>query len=310
MPRDPLGPGNRPSTKAPQQKAPRGHTNVGLIRLEGSIMPGGAIDYFKVNTLLEAAFASPDIDTIALYVNSPGGSPAQSEMIGRRIKELSQKFGKDVTCFVGDVGASGGYWIAAAADEIYLYKTSVVGSIGVVSSKMGAVEKLKKEGLEDRTQHSGKKKVTNSPYKPVDQKEKAAEQKKLEYLHHEFINWVQECRGNKLDSSLIDKNNILNSELFSGETWFGDQAVKIGLADGVGTINSVLEQKFGSNVKINQIALRPAAPGGGGPRGEKEQGGPDAANDDYRPTWTQVSATAEKKRYRVKAGSRTPKFTP
>ncbi|MBK67229.1 MAG: S49 family peptidase [Rickettsiales bacterium] len=313
-PNNPLGlpngaPRPNPAPKRPDPFAGAGK-NVALVQLEGSIMPGGAIEYFKSNLLLETAFQNPKIDSVMLYINSPGGSPTQSEMIAGRIRELSKKFNKPVVTVVGDMAASGGYWIAAAGDEIYVHKTSGAGSIGVVQNAQGVVDKMKKEGVEDRTLYSGKNKVTNSPYKPVDPKERANLLKKLQFLHHEFIDWVQERRGSKLKDSLIDKKNVLDSELFSGEMWFGKQAVEVGLADGIGSIHSVLEKKFGADAKLFGVGLVP----GQGPvifkMGASEDELKTKTANDSNAEFNEISkqpkvkAKAEKKRIRVKAGSK------
>ncbi len=248
-------------SKVPKAKT---HTNVGVVMLEGPIDANGQgrnIEYFLSNTLLEAAFSNPQIDSVALYINSPGGSPTQSEMIAGRIRELSKKYNKPVHAFVGDYAASGGYWIACAADDIYAHKTSTIGSIGVVTEYYDDTEKLKKEGLKRHTFTAGKNKRPdiNEPAT----KDKI--QKRLSKLHDMFIGWVMERRGDKLTKGgKLDLQNLKNSDVFSADTWFGEESFKAGLIDGVGSMTSILEQKYGNDVQLMHIVLRSGPPMGGG----------------------------------------------
>lgn len=227
-----------------------GGSAVALIRLEGSISSNGPLEYFTTNALLEGAFSHPDIDAVALHINSPGGSPTQSEMIANRIRQLSKQFNKPVYAFVGDAAASGGYWIACGADEIYANKTSTIGSIGVVTEYQNVHDKLEKEGVKRGFITAGKKKRKNSPYDKFDESALKEIQKSLNKMHAMFIDWVMERRGDKLDKASINSKNLGESELFSGETWFGEDAEKLGLIDGVADMHTVLEQKFGADVNL------------------------------------------------------------
>lgn len=230
----------------PAQKPPR---KVACVHLEGAIQPGGAINYFTAGALLEMGFVHPDTEAVVLYINSPGGTPAQSEMIANKVRDLSKKYKKPVYAVVGDVAASGGYWIAASAEEIYAQKTSTLGSIGVRSDIKSHAERLKQEGIEQRTITSGEHKAGVDPNKPLDEQEAAIQQQleQLEAVHKEFIKWIIERRGRHLDKSLINKQEPLKSPLFSGKTYVGEDAVKAGLADGIGTLDAVREAKFGQD---------------------------------------------------------------
>ncbi len=232
--------GNAPTMLPPPKK-------IACVHLEGAIQPNGAINYFTASALLEVGFLHPETEAVVLYINSPGGTPAQSEMIANKVRDLSKKFNKPVCAVVGDVAASGGYWIAAAADEIYAQKTSTLGSIGVRSDIKSHADRLKQEGVEQRTLTSGEHKTGVDPNKPLDEQEDAIEQqlKQLEAVHTEFVAWIIERRGNKLDKTLINKKEPLKSPLFSGKTYVGDDAVKAGLADGIGTLDAVKDTKYG-----------------------------------------------------------------
>lgn len=250
--------------KTTNPPAPRTHKKIGMVMLEGSIVSGAesrGIEYFSTNALLEAAFSSPDLDAVALYINSPGGSPTQSEMIAGRIRELSKKFNKPVHAFVGDYAASGGYWIACAADDIYSYNTSTLGSIGVITQREDHSEKLKKEGIKIHTFTAGKNKRLDISKEETHKKIQAG----LEKLHDMFIGWVMERRGDKLvKGGKVDPKDIKNSEIFDADTWFGADALKAGLIDGVGTMTSILEQKYGDDMQLIPVLLRaPSSMGSG-----------------------------------------------
>lgn len=260
--------------------------NIGLVRLEGDIAAGGQIEYFKSNTLLEAAFSHPQIDVVALYINSPGGSPSQSEMVGGRIAQLAKKFNKPVYAFVGDSAASGGYWIACGADEIYVNRTSVVGSIGVVTEHTNVHEKMKKDGVKKKIMTAGSKKRTASPYEPFNDEALAPIQARLNKLHDEFIDWVMKRRGDQLKKagSIAKRVKLSTNDVFSGDTWIGDDAVKMGLADGIGTLSSVLDEKCPMGYNILEFAY---SQGHGGHNHRMDGDRPSnaqarkAANDDH-----------------------------
>ncbi len=219
---------------------------VAVLRLNGIIgQMGGLRRGLSLDALaqrLERAFKTRRLCAVALAVNSPGGAPAQSAMIAGRIRDLADEKDIPVTCFIEDVGASGGYWLACAGDEIYAQASSIVGSIGVVSGGFGFAEVIKKLGIERRLHTSGDKKAMNDPFGP----EKAAEVKHLKALqkeiHDDFIAMVRARRGDRLAAS--------DKVLFSGAYWTGTKALELGLIDGLGDLRGVMRERFGEQVKF------------------------------------------------------------
>ena len=181
-----------------------------------------------------------------MIINSPGGSPTQSSLIAEKIINLAKEKNKKVYAFVEDVAASGGYWLACAADEIYLDLNSIVGSIGVISPGFGFVDLIKKIGVERRVYTSGKSKSFLDPFKE-EKKEDIDRLKSIqEQIHENFIEYVKSRRGSKLLSS--EEN-----EIFSGLFWVGKKGVDLGLADGIGSINQIIKEKYGNKAKIKII---------------------------------------------------------
>jgi len=177
---------------------------------------------------------------VALLINSPGGSPVQSHLIFRRIRELAKEHELPVIAFIEDVGASGGYMIACAADEIICDASSMVGSIGVVGGTFGFDKLIEKIGVERRLYTSGERKVLLDPFlpeNPDDVKRVKALQKDI---HESFIALVQERRGPKLQGP--------EKTLFSGEFWTGTRAIELGLADSLGELRATLRERFGEKV--------------------------------------------------------------
>ncbi|MEU7480154.1 S49 family peptidase [Lentzea sp. NPDC042327] len=215
---------------------------VAAVRLHGVITPQSSpvarntISLQNVETAINRAFDNERLIAVALLINSPGGAPTQSALIAERIRELATKKHVPVLAFCEDVAASGGYWLACAGDEIYAHGTSLVGSIGVVSAGFGLNGLLDKAGVERRVYTAGENKVRLDPF----QAEKPEDVEWLKGLHadlHEqFKAWVKERRSAKLKAA--------DDELFTGEVWTGAKAVELGLADGIGTIRSVLAKRF------------------------------------------------------------------
>jgi signal peptide peptidase SppA len=215
---------------------------VAAVRLHGVITPQSSpvarntISLQNVESAINRAFDNERLIAVALLINSPGGAPTQSALIAERIRELATKKHVPVLAFCEDVAASGGYWLACAADEIYAHGTSLVGSIGVVSAGFGLNGLLDKAGVERRVYTAGENKVRLDPF----QAEKPEDVEWLKGLHadlHEqFKAWVKERRNNKLKAD--------DDELFNGEIWTGTKAVELGLVDGIGTIRSVLSKRF------------------------------------------------------------------
>lgn len=217
---------------------------VSVIRLEGVIASGGrgqSLNDAGLARMIERAFTKGKPAAVALAINSPGGSPVQSSLIGNRIRRLSEDKKIPVYAFVEDVAASGGYWLASSADEIWVDHSSVIGSIGVISAQFGFHELIQNYGVERRVYTAGKSKSTLDPFKP----EKPADVKKLksilEQMHETFINQIKSRRGAKLAD---------DAELFTGEFWVGQKGVDLGLADGIGHLVPKLKERFGDKVRL------------------------------------------------------------
>lgn len=226
---------------------------VSVVRLSGVIAASASparrgLNLQSVEESLKKAFSRPSIDAVALVINSPGGSPVQSELIGKTIRKLAKKHDVPVLAFCEDVAASGGYWIAASADEIYASSVSVIGSIGVVSSGFGFPELLEKLGVERRLYTSGKSKAMLDPFSP-EKPDDVAYLKSLQLdIHNSFIAHVKNRRGSKLTGD--------EDELFSGKFWTGEAALTLGLIDGVGVMQDVLEKRFGDQLKLVHVSQK------------------------------------------------------
>jgi signal peptide peptidase SppA len=214
---------------------------VSLLRLHGVItattgpVPRSVINSTALEKPLERAFASERLAAVALLVNSPGGSPTQSALVADRIRGLATEKGVPVLAFCEDVAASGGYWLACAADEIYAHPTSIVGSIGVISHGFGLDGLIERFGVQRRLYTAGASKSRLDPFLPEKQEDVAWLRDLQEQLHSMFQEWVVARRGDRLR----DKD-----ELFTGEVWTGAKAVELGLLDGLGTARGVLAERF------------------------------------------------------------------
>lgn len=241
---------------------------VAVVRLNGVI---GAVSPIRQGLSiasmagsLERAFAFKDLAAVAIVVNSPGGSPAQSHLIHARIRALAVEKAVPVIAFVEDAAASGGYMIACAADEIVADPTSVVGSIGVVSAGFGFDKLIARIGVERRVHTQGEAKAMLDPFRPED----PADVERLKAIQADvqavFTELVTRRRPNL----------AAGEDLFTGAVWTGRQAVGLGLVDALGDIRSTLRARFGEKVEMRLIAdakgsflarlLRRAAPGGVG----------------------------------------------
>ena len=222
---------------------------IAHIKLNGIIGNAGkfkqGIDFSGQEEIIEKAFSLKKAKAIAISINSPGGSPVQSHLIYKFIREQADKNKKKVIVFAEDVAASGGYLIACAGDEIYANSSSIIGSIGVIYSSFGFTELIKKIGVERRVHTAGVNKSTLDPF--LDEKKEDIERlKNIQLdLHKDFIKVVESSRGSKLNKKDI--------ELFSGEFWSGSKAKELGLIDGVGNANEVLKEKFGKDLVIKKF---------------------------------------------------------
>jgi serine protease SohB len=220
---------------------------VSVVRLNGMIASGGrGLNDAGAAAIIEKAFAKGKPKAVALVINSPGGSPAQSSLIAARIRRLADEKEIPVFAFVEDVAASGGYWLASAADEIFVDATSVVGSIGVISAGFGMSELIARYGIERRIYTAGTSKSMNDPFKPENPEDVARLNVILEQLHETFKQQIRSRRANKL----------VERDLFTGEIWVGQSAVDVGLADGVGHLVPTLKERFGKKVKFRVYGQR------------------------------------------------------
>ena len=212
-----------------EQLADARHTAV--IHLHGTIEAQGEASAQNINNALEEAFADKRTAGVILRVNSPGGSPVQAGIVHDEIRRLRTKHPQiPLYAVVEDVCASGGYYIAVAADKIFVDKASIVGSIGVLMDAFGFTGTMEKLGIERRLLTAGDNKGFLDPFSPQDAKQKAHAQVLLREIHEQFIDVVRRGRGDRLKDT---------PELFSGLMWTGSQSVGLGLADGFGTVGSV-----------------------------------------------------------------------
>jgi len=214
---------------------------VAMIKLHGLITPSpsplarGAINVATVESALTRAFDHDKLVAVALSINSPGGAPTQSALVADRIRELADRKKVPVLAFCEDVAASGGYWLACAADEIFAHPTSIVGSIGVVSRGFGLHGLLDRLGVERRLYTAGEHKARLDPFLPEKEEDIAWLTDMQSQLHELFVKWVQSRRGSKLSG---------DAELFDGEVWTGAKAAELGLVDGVGTLREIVGKRF------------------------------------------------------------------
>jgi signal peptide peptidase SppA len=226
---------------------------VAVIRMSGVIADQGkkgGISWARYIPIIEKAFNIPDLDEVCLVINSPGGSPAQCSLISSLIRDLATEKDIPVTAFVEDVAASGGYWLACCADQIYIQNSSIIGSIGVIAAMFGFDDLIKKYGVERRVYTAGDDKSFMDPFQPEDEKAVKRLKDMQKEIHKGFIDWVKERRGNRLKGT--DKT------LFSGQVWVGEQAIERGLADEIGDVWTVMRSKHGKKVKF--IPVEPDKP--------------------------------------------------
>ena len=230
------------SSKLPARLSGGAGPVVTVVRLHGVIVSGAAglgrqqLNIDSVEGSLRRAFTADGVKAVALSINSPGGSPTQSALIGDRIRQLAAEHEVPVLAFCEDVAASGGYWLACAADEIIATPTSLLGSVGVVSSGFGLEGLIDKLGVERRLHTQGANKSRLDPFSPEKDDDVAWLLGMQESIHAEFKAWVRERRGVKLVGA--------DDELFTGEVWTGRRAVELGLADSLGTLRGVLAERF------------------------------------------------------------------
>ncbi len=221
---------------------------VNVVRLNGIIAAGGrGLNDAGLAPLLERAFGKGKPKAVALVINSPGGSPTQSSLIGARIRRLSEEKKVPTIAFVEDVAASGGYWLAAAADEIIVDANSVVGSIGVISASFGFHDAIGRIGVERRVHTAGRSKSFLDPFRPEKEEDVARLIDLQEQIYGNFIEHVKTRRAGKIDAE---------ADLFTGEIWVGARAIDVGLADAVGHLVPEMKKRFGDKTQFNVFGQR------------------------------------------------------
>lgn len=223
--------------------------SVAVIRLQGMIASGpgaGRLNDVALAPVIETAFKRGKPKAVALVINSPGGSATQSALIAARIRRLAAEKEIPVFAFVEDVAASGGYWLASAADEIFADSNSILGSIGVISAGFGLQELIARYGVERRVYTAGQSKSQLDPFRAEKPEDVARLKTLLDQIHQNFIAQVKDRRGAKL----------AEQDLFTGEFWLGAQAVELGLADGIGHLVPTMKDRYGDKVQFRAYGPR------------------------------------------------------
>ncbi|MFI5611186.1 S49 family peptidase [Amycolatopsis sp. NPDC051903] len=214
---------------------------VAVVKLHGVITPTpsplarGSINLAAVESALTRAFGHDRLKAVALLINSPGGAPTQSGLIAERIRQLADEKNVPVLAFAEDVAASGGYWLACAADEIFAHRTSLVGSIGVISGGFGFTGLLERFGIERRLHTAGVNKSRLDPFSPEKPEDVEWLKRMHSQLHELFVEWVKERRGGRL---------IDTEDLFTGDVWLGQKALDLGLVDGLGSLRQIVTERY------------------------------------------------------------------
>ena len=222
---------------------------VAVLRFEGVIMSRprrGGVSLASHAAAIGRAFRVSNLVAVAVVVNSPGGSPVQSALLFRRIRELAEEKHVPVIAFAEDVAASGGYWLALAGDEIFSEETSILGSIGVISAGFGFTQLIERLGVERRLHAAGERKSLLDPFLP----ENPADVERLTVLqqdiHRAFKEHVQRRRAGKIDTG--------DESLFNGDVLTGRMALNRGLVDGIGELRGVMRARYGDKVKLRPFA--------------------------------------------------------
>ena len=211
-----------------------GKKHTAMVEVNGLIAPGTDASAEKITSALQAAFKDKNTQGVVVRINSPGGSPVQAQAIYDEMKRLRKKY-PDIPLYavVEDLCASGGYFVAVGADQIYVGKASIVGSIGVLMNGFGFTGLMEKLGIERRLVTAGENKGMLDPFSPQDPKDTEHVKKLMGEIHQQFISVVREGRGKRLKDS---------PEIFSGLIWTGERSVDLGLADGFGSLEYVARE--------------------------------------------------------------------
>jgi signal peptide peptidase SppA len=221
---------------------------VSVLRFEGVIMPRvrrHGISLASHARAIERAFSFRGVVAVAIVVNSPGGSPVQSALLFRRIRQLADEKGIPVVAFAEDVAASGGYWLALAGDEIFGEETSLVGSIGVISAGFGLSEVIKRLGIERRLYTAGTRKSLLDPFLPADPADVERLTGLQQDIHRAFKEHVRRRRVGKIDDA--------DESLFDGRVLTGHMAAERGLIDGIGELRAIMRARYGDKVRLRPV---------------------------------------------------------
>ena len=221
---------------------------VSVLRFEGVIMPRsrrGGVSLASHAAAIERAFRASGLVAVAIVVNSPGGSPVQSALLYRRIRQLAEEKSIPVIAFAEDVAASGGYWLALAGDEIFSEETSLLGSIGVISAGFGFYQLIGRLGIERRLHTAGERKSLLDPFLPEEASDLARLTALQQDLHQSFKDHVRRRRAGKIDEE--------DEALFTGDVWTGRTALERGLIDGIGELRGVMRSRYGDKVRLRPV---------------------------------------------------------
>ncbi|MDD2861964.1 MAG: S49 family peptidase [Acidiphilium sp.] len=231
-----------------RRKLPWTPRTVPVIRMSGVIAAReGAVNLDRFAAPLTRGFdaAKAGENLLILAIESPGGSPVQSDLIGRFIRRKAEETGVRVVAIIGDVGASGGYWIACAADEILANRMSIVGSIGVIGGGFGVHQLIRRYGIERRVVTAGENKLRNDPFAPEREEDARFNRELLDDIHNSFKDWVRARRGAAIEGH--------EAAIFDGSYMLGDKAKDLGLIDGFGDVRGVITERAGERAKPDFI---------------------------------------------------------
>jgi signal peptide peptidase SppA len=231
----------------------RPRPTVGVLRLAGvigghGIARGVGLSAERLEAAIARAFRGRGMVAVALAINSPGGSAVQSALIANRIRAAAAERKVPVIAFAEDVAASGGYWLACAADEIYADAASIVGSIGVIAAGFGFQDLLARHGIERRVHTAGAHKGMLDPFRPEAAEDVARLRAIQDDVHAQFKDMVRARRGDRLKGE--------EAELFGGAFWSGREALALGLIDGIGDLRGVMRERFGEKVRFREVGAR------------------------------------------------------
>jgi signal peptide peptidase SppA len=228
----------------------RRRPTVSVLRLSGVIggggpLRGGALTLDGLNKMIERAFAPRGLSAVALAINSPGGSPVQSALIARRIRQVADKKDIKVIAFAEDVAASGGYWLACAADEIFAEESSILGSVGVISAGFGFNDLLSRYGVERRVHTAGARKAMLDPFQAENVDDVTRLKSIQADIHENFKDHVRARRGDRLTGA--------EDDIFNGDIFLGREALALGLIDGIGDLQTTLRERYGDKLRLNPV---------------------------------------------------------